>query len=149
MVLAGFKRDQYDFFFSLLENQLSGHVAFLNRQFWSAFKLYRNILSWHGILSDQIVGEMALGSLLNRYMTIALGVMCDPMDVTNKMKQIVNYLPKSWLCNPVVFKMGLDRFARFVKMFAQNHKPYQADAIKIMKAIGAKEEAEELSRLIS
>merc|ERR1712029_519910 len=121
----------------LLKNSSSGHVAFLNRQFWSAFKLYRNILSWQGILSDQIVGD------------IALGVMCDPVDVTNKMKQIVNYLPKTWLSNPVVFKMGLDRFAKFVRMFAQNHKPYQADAIKIMKAIGAKEEAEELSRQIS
>ena len=32
---------------------------------------------------------MALGSLLNRYMVIGLGVMCDPTDVVNKMKQIV------------------------------------------------------------
>ena len=122
-------------------------MAFLNRQFWSAFKLYRNILAWHGILSDQVVGEMALGSLLNRYMVIGLGVMCDPTDVVNKMKQIVNALPKAWLSNnPVVYKMGLDRFARFVKMFGQKNKSYQTDAVKIMRAIGAKDEADELAR---
>ena len=122
-------------------------MAFLNRQFWSAFKLYRNILAWHGILSDQVVGEMALGSLLNRYMVIGLGVMCDPTDVVNKMKQIVNALPKAWLSNnSVVYKMGLDRFARFVKMFGQKNKSYQTDAVKIMRAIGAKDEADELAR---
>ena len=122
-------------------------MAFLNRQFWSAFKLYRNILAWHGILSDQVVGEMALGSLLNRYMVIGLGVMCDPTDVVNKMKQIVNALPKAWLSgNPVVYKMGLDRFARFVKMFGQKNKSYQTDAVKIMRVIGAKDDADELAR---
>ena len=52
--------------YSLLENPLSGHSAFLKRQFWGAFKLYRNVLAWHGILSDSLVAEMALNSILNR-----------------------------------------------------------------------------------
>ena len=73
--------------------------------------------------------------------------MCDPTDVVNKMKQIVNALPKAWLSgNPVVYKMGLDRFARFVKMFGQKNKSYQTDAVKIMRVIGAKDDADELAR---
>ena len=51
---------------SFVENPLSGHAIFLQRQFWGAFKLYRNVLAWHGILSDSLVAEMALNSILNR-----------------------------------------------------------------------------------
>ena len=52
--------------FSFVENPLSGHALFLQRQFWAAFKLYRNVLAWHGILSDSLVADMALNSILNR-----------------------------------------------------------------------------------
>ena len=125
---------------------MSGHVAFLNRQFWGAFKLYRNILSWHGILADEVLGDMALNSLLNRYMAIGLGVMPDANDAVNKMNQIVAALPNVWVRHAVIFKMGLDRFAKFIAMFAQNNKSCKSDSVKLLRSIGADEDADALNR---
>ena len=36
------------------------------------FQLLGNILSWHGILSDRVLRELALDGLLNRYVMLAL-----------------------------------------------------------------------------
>lgn len=48
--------------------------SFFQRQFSSALKLFRNLLSWEGILSDSALKEIAISSLLNRYLLSAIRV---------------------------------------------------------------------------
>lgn len=48
--------------------------SFFQRQFSSALKLFRNLLSWEGILSDSALKEIAILSLLNRYLLSAIRV---------------------------------------------------------------------------
>jgi len=152
-----------------VENPLSGHAIFLQRQFWGAFKLYRNVLAWHGILSDLLVAEMALNSILNRYLLIGLGVMISCADyeqVRNKCRHIVGALPAPWIVNPkdpeanspevstAVNKMGLQRFTKFlVTSFGEKNVPLSGkcveDIIKLLKILGAKDEAVMLERKLT
>ena len=156
-----------------LENPLSGHSAFLQRQFWGAFKLYRNVLAWQGILADALIAEMALNSILNRYMVIGLGVMvsCNEHEqVMNKCRHIVGALPKSWILkdsglneqkqvNAQIYKIGLERFAKFLlNTFGRAQNTGSAakivpqscvkDSVKLLRIIGAVEDSETLERNI-
>ncbi|CAL1280131.1 unnamed protein product [Larinioides sclopetarius] len=83
----------------LLENRSLGATDFFQRQFWSAVKLFQNILSWDGLISGQPLQQMALGSLLNRYLMMGLNTSSMMKDTLDKCKTIVNGLPKSWLKN--------------------------------------------------
>lgn len=58
------------FYFRVQENKTS----FFQRQFCSGLKLFRNFLSWQGILADKSLREMAINFLLNRYLLLALRV---------------------------------------------------------------------------
>ena len=62
------------------------HAAFVHRQFWTAFKLLRNTLAWHGILGDKLLADLAVTQMLNRYVLIALGMNPDPNDAIVKAK---------------------------------------------------------------
>lgn len=55
-------------------NQEAAKIAFFQRQFASALKLFRNFLSWQGILADAVLKELAITMLLNRYLLSALRV---------------------------------------------------------------------------
>lgn len=48
--------------------------SFFQRQFCSGLKLFRNLLSFQGILSDSVLKEYAILSLLNRYLLMAMRV---------------------------------------------------------------------------
>lgn len=50
----------------VVDNPLSPVSLFFHRQFWSAVKLLQNILSWHGILAEKPLKELAIMGLLNR-----------------------------------------------------------------------------------
>lgn len=104
-------------------------------------KLYRNILS--STASDQCqrngAGVAPTGSHGH-----GLGVMSTPTDVVNKI-EADSQRPAQGLAGQQPRQNGPDRFARFVKVFARRTKSYQTDAVKILRAIGAKEEADELS----
>ncbi|KAM5143022.1 intron Large complex component GCFC2 isoform 2-T2 [Callospermophilus lateralis] len=69
------------------ENETSPHSKFQERQFWSALKLFRNILLWNGVLSDNTLQELGLGKLLNRYLIIALLNAIPGPDVVKKCNQ--------------------------------------------------------------
>jgi len=45
---------------------------FVYRQFWSGVKLMGNILTWEGILSDDLLRTLALDNLLTRYLLLSL-----------------------------------------------------------------------------
>ncbi|XP_071444852.1 PAX3- and PAX7-binding protein 1 [Hetaerina americana] len=72
--------------------------TFFQRQFWSAVKLLRNVVAWAGIISDSILGDLALHSILNRYLLAALRACPDPIDAVSKCRMIVSSLPRWWLC---------------------------------------------------
>jgi GC-rich sequence DNA-binding factor len=82
--------------FRIADNPNGSHAAFANRQFWACFKLFRNILSWQGLMTDEILSDLALNAVLNRYLLIALGVNPNSADALTKSKQIVAVLPSEW-----------------------------------------------------
>ncbi|XP_015117420.1 PAX3- and PAX7-binding protein 1 isoform X3 [Diachasma alloeum] len=70
--------------------------TFFQRQFTMAVKLLRNILSWQGLLGDNQLKNLALGSLLNRYLLAGLRV-SPPVDALGKANMIMSTLPRAWL----------------------------------------------------
>lgn len=53
---------------------LESKSPFFQRQFASGLKLLRNVTSWQGIINDQMLKDLALGALLNRYLLSGLRV---------------------------------------------------------------------------
>lgn len=101
--------------------------SFFQRQFSSALKLFRNLLSWEGILSDTALKDIAISSLLNRYLLLAIRVnnifsiylrnvnktdynlislfctqICSPVDAATKSHIIMDTLPRVWLQQPAI-----------------------------------------------
>ncbi|XP_012890101.1 PREDICTED: GC-rich sequence DNA-binding factor 2 isoform X2 [Dipodomys ordii] len=72
---------------SAVENKMSPHSKFQDRQFWSALKLFRNVLLWNGLLPDDTLRELGLEKLLNRYLMIALLNAIPGPDVVKKCSQ--------------------------------------------------------------
>lgn len=73
-------------FDSLLKKRIEAR-SFLHRQIWSNIKLYRNILQFSLLLSDSKLKQLALDSLLNRY--IMLGLQCaGTTDATRRIKAV-------------------------------------------------------------
>lgn len=116
-------------------------TSFFQRQFSSALKLFRNFLSWEGILSDSALKEIAISSLLNRYLLSAIRVsgffvkedkqsliaiwcakktfwfhfqICAPTDAATKSHIIVNTLPRVWLQQSSIVA-NLDLFIQFLR----------------------------------
>nr|CAD7567215.1 unnamed protein product [Timema californicum] len=67
----------------VMESKGGGINVFFQHQFGSAVKLLRNLLSWQGLVSDRVLQDVALGSVLNRYLLAALRT-CEPTDAANK-----------------------------------------------------------------
>lgn len=64
-----------DVFIPIFPKQLQeAKSSFFQRQFSSALKLLRNFLMWQGILSDIALKEIAILSLLNRYLLLGVRV---------------------------------------------------------------------------
>ncbi|CAB4067832.1 GCFC [Lepeophtheirus salmonis] len=102
---------------SLLENNSSGHSLFFQRQFWSCLKLFKNILNWHEILSDSVITDLAISSILNRYLLIALGINPDPIDSLDKCRIIVTAFSSELLKSMKGNQSELKRFAHFLRIF--------------------------------
>lgn len=60
---------------------------FFQRQFWSAFKLLKNVLAWKEFIGDAKLQEICLGALLGRYLLAALRT-CEPMDALEKSRYV-------------------------------------------------------------
>jgi GC-rich sequence DNA-binding factor len=61
--------------------------TFFQRQFGTAVKLLRNLLAWQGVVADRVLRDVALGSLLNRYLLAALRT-CEPVDAAEKCSMV-------------------------------------------------------------
>ncbi|XP_069831927.1 intron Large complex component GCFC2 isoform X2 [Dendropsophus ebraccatus] len=79
-----------------LEDRNSPHSKFQERQFWSAVKLFGNILLWDGFLQEEILLELSLDKLLNRYLLLVLLNAEPDSELVNKCHKIVECLPPSW-----------------------------------------------------
>ncbi|XP_037038522.1 PAX3- and PAX7-binding protein 1 isoform X2 [Bradysia coprophila] len=88
--------------------------SFFQRQFCSGLKLFRNVLSFQGILADSALKEYAILSLLNRYLLMAMRV-CTPVDATSKAYIIVNTLPRIWLQPELAILESLGLFITYLK----------------------------------
>ena len=131
---------------ALLKNQSSDHAVFFQRQFWGAFKLYFNVLAWHGILSDAFIVETSLSSVLNKYLVISLGVMAscgEHEEVCSKCSHIIQVLPVPWITTQtnleikagsiisMEYKNELQRFSNFlVRTFASENIRIQTKCIE-------------------
>lgn len=89
-------------------------TSFFQRQFCSGLKLFRNLISWQGILSDVALRDFAISSLLNRYLLSAMRV-CTPIDATTKAYIIINTLPRIWLHPENGILDSLEMFTVFLK----------------------------------
>lgn len=97
-------------------------TSFFQRQFCSGLKLFRNVLSWQGILSDEKLREIAISSLLNRYLLSAMRV-CSTNDAISKSHIIVNTLPRVWLQPDSPLLPNMELFTAFLKQIASQLDP--------------------------
>jgi GC-rich sequence DNA-binding factor len=72
-----------------------GGGAFFQRQFGTAVKLLRNLLAWQGVVADRVLRDVALGSLLNRYLVAALRT-CEPLDAAEKCSMVREFLSRMY-----------------------------------------------------
>ncbi|CAK6435243.1 unnamed protein product [Pipistrellus nathusii] len=107
---------------SAVEKKTSPHSKFQERQFWSALKLFRNILLWTGLLPDDTLKELALGKLLNRYLIIALLNAVPGPDIVKKCNQITACLPEKWFENSTM-RTSISQLENFIQFLLQSaHK---------------------------
>ncbi|KAK3743871.1 hypothetical protein QZH41_016474 [Actinostola sp. cb2023] len=116
----------------LLDSKSSGALAFFQRQYWSCYKLFSNILLWDGLLSPTVMQQLALDGLLNRYIILGLQHSTLYYDNLEKSKMvsfvckgsyddggdandITNSMPKSWLVHLSDNTLPtLETFSRFL-----------------------------------
>ncbi|MGH0174039.1 UNVERIFIED_CONTAM: hypothetical protein FKN15_066861 [Acipenser sinensis] len=122
---------------NVLENKNSGPYLFFQRQFWSSIKvstvgsmenvpsiavdaLLGNILQWHGILSNTCLRELAVDSLLNRYILSALQNSDPGEDSITKSQSVIDCFPKQWFTNIKGQQTipQLENFCRYLKHLA-------------------------------
>ncbi|KAL9897051.1 PAX3- and PAX7-binding protein 1 isoform X1 [Glossina fuscipes] len=104
-----------DVFIPIFPKQVQENkTSFFQRQFCTGLKLFRNFLSWQGIVADKPLREMAINSLLNRYLLMALRV-CSFNDAISKAYMIVNILPTAWLQPHMETLKTLESFIMHIK----------------------------------
>ncbi|XP_015986121.2 GC-rich sequence DNA-binding factor 2 isoform X3 [Rousettus aegyptiacus] len=104
---------------SAVENKTSPQSKFQERQFWSGLKLFRNILLWNGLLSDDTLQELGLRKLLNRYLIIALLNAIPGPDVVTKCNQIAAYLPEKWFEDSTM-RTSIPQLENFIQVLLQS-----------------------------
>nr|XP_023020543.1 PAX3- and PAX7-binding protein 1 [Leptinotarsa decemlineata]XP_023020544.1 PAX3- and PAX7-binding protein 1 [Leptinotarsa decemlineata] len=96
---------EHDVFIPISPKIAESRSQFFQRQFASGLKLLKNITSWQGILNDNILKELALTSLLDRYLLSALKF-CIVTDAVQKVRLISLILPRIWFLGSMPeFKM--------------------------------------------
>uniref|UniRef100_A0A1Y9H298 GCF C-terminal domain-containing protein n=1 Tax=Anopheles dirus TaxID=7168 RepID=A0A1Y9H298_9DIPT len=113
--------------------------SFFQRQFCSGLKLLRNITSWQGILADAALKELAIGSLLNRYLLNGMRV-CTPVDAIAKASTIVYTLPRVWLSPGTSVVQSMEQFVNMLQHLQSQLDPAVPQNGKL---------AEQISKLLS
>ncbi|KAK0096085.1 hypothetical protein PV326_006499 [Microctonus aethiopoides] len=125
-----------DVFIPIFPKQvLDTRHIFFQRQFTMAVKLLRNLLSWQGLLGDTQLKNLALGSLLNRYLLAGLRV-SSPVDAMNKANLIMSTLPRAWLQGSTIEHLKM--FATLIQQLSDQldqANPAHNDAWEYSKSI--------------
>ncbi|MCL4129672.1 UNVERIFIED_CONTAM: hypothetical protein GTU68_035862 [Idotea baltica] len=134
---------------SVYESKTSGVSLFFQRQFWSSWKLLGSVLMWHRILSDSVIHDLAIRSLLNLYLLPALNLaaeinICDSLEKT---RHVINVLPREWSKNEGGTHAFLGRLEAFLVALAVKLDPTAnvvelKEICELLKAIGARAQSE-------
>ncbi|KAB0404172.1 hypothetical protein E2I00_003427, partial [Balaenoptera physalus] len=114
---------------SAVENRMSPHSKFQERQFWSGLKLFRNILLWNELLPEDTLQELGLGKLLNRYLIIALLNAIPGPDVVKKCNQIAACLPEKWFQNSAM-RTSFPQLENFIQFLLQSARKLSTSEIR-------------------
>ncbi|XP_007174750.1 intron Large complex component GCFC2 isoform X3 [Balaenoptera acutorostrata] len=114
---------------SAVENRMSPHSKFQERQFWSGLKLFRNILLWNELLPEDTLQELGLGKLLNRYLIIALLNAIPGPDVVKKCNQIAACLPEKWFQNSAM-RTSFPHLENFIQFLLQSARKLSTSEIR-------------------
>merc|ERR1719219_23446 len=134
-----------------MESPNNQHSQFFNRQFWTVFKLYKNILSWAGVLADGALVELVLDKLLNRYLLMSLRASLNEVESVFKSKQILEQLPSWWLQQGAPELNKLTMFAKFIGGLGCSQRlPREAviEAARLVRILGDYEMGEKLRELL-
>ncbi|XP_050736972.1 PAX3- and PAX7-binding protein 1-like isoform X1 [Eriocheir sinensis] len=136
---------------NVYDNKNSGVSLFFQRQFWVAWKLLSSTLMWHKVLSDSVIHDLAVRSLLNLYLLPALNLATEinPTDALDKCRNVINALPRSWVKSEGthVFLGRLEDFLIKLseKLDPTTHTPALKEVCDLLKSIGATAQAEKIA----
>ncbi|KAK4319562.1 hypothetical protein Pmani_009505 [Petrolisthes manimaculis] len=136
---------------NVYDNRNSGVSLFFQRQFWVAWKLLSSTLMWHKVLSDSVIHDLAIRSLLNLYLLPALNLAAEinPSDALDKCRNVINSLPRAWVKSEGTH-VFLGRLEDFLVKLAEKldpaaNTPALRDLCNLLKSIGANTQAEKIS----
>ncbi|XP_038607140.1 intron Large complex component GCFC2 [Tachyglossus aculeatus] len=111
----------------VVEDKTSPHLKFQERQFWSALKLFGNILLWDGFLLEDALWELGLSRLLNRYLITCLPNVPPGPDLIEKCHRVIACLPERWF-RGLHTRSSLPQLAHFTQFLVQlAHKLYKSE----------------------
>lgn len=112
-----------DVFIPIFPKQVQeARTSFFQRQLCSGLKLFRNFLSFQGIIADKTLRDLAITSLLNRYLLLATK-MCSTNDALSKVYIVVNTLPTVWLQPESETLHNLQPLIEFIKSIFESFDP--------------------------
>ncbi|XP_053632244.1 PAX3- and PAX7-binding protein 1 [Cherax quadricarinatus] len=136
---------------NVYENKNSGVSLFFQRQFWVAWKLLSSTLMWHKVLSDSVIHDLAVRSLLNLYLLPALNLAAEinPSDALDKCRNVINALPRAWVKSEETHAF-LGRLEDFLVKLAEKldpaaHSPALKEVCDLLKSIGAQSQADKIA----
>ncbi|KAK7926172.1 hypothetical protein WMY93_008482 [Mugilogobius chulae] len=135
---------------NIMDNKNSSPYLFYQRQFWSCIKLLRNVLQWEGILSTSTLKDMALDSILNRYIVSALQTSDCTEDNISKCQKVLELLPRQWfaMLKGQQTLPQLEPLSRYLAHLANTFYRSSLGASDIERRI-AKEQIKELVKILS
>lgn len=157
-LLARFRRSVDEVFIPVLVNKsvanddrLRVHYAFLQRQFWSAAKLFANVLSLARFVDASRTQSLIVDTLLNRYVMMAFQLLdvTPSGDLQERLDFIVSRLPRNWLDSSSANKLSdaqrqpLVKFVSGLFETCKNDKNSQKLLLKLLLKLGAEIQAAE------
>ena len=113
--------------------------------------MYKNVLSWHGLLADKVIADLALNSLLYRYLIIGLGFSPNQTDSVLRSQQIVSVLPNEWKGPKGRMKTELQRLAQYLSTLGIA-PGLSRDAVKmvvnLLRTLGFNDQSESIERKV-
>lgn len=107
-----------DIFIPLFTKQGPGDNSkfnmFFQRQFAGTVKLFGNVLNWYNIIKDEILIDVAVKSLLNRYLLMAIRTF-QPTEAAAKCILVVQHLPSLWLQTRTNLPPQLSQFIDYIR----------------------------------